>query len=265
MPRKPRFVVDAYPRRVIQHSRKSQVTSLVAWLFLFFVGLSLGGCQMAHIPIPDAFLSESSELPIEGRSLFMFGKSFQFGSYHITDIHRGWTKGKSFSILGYKSSEAEQKYEFSFNESDRTPWVVQCTTEADWDQLKSRGFIGKGLTIELSSNRQLACTLEQENGEKLSKLVMGQSSNEKELQGRMTDGATQIEITSIHKLSTSPFPASDPTGFMLHVDGQPVGAVEVINKGRIWMNNSVTPEVQRALAATSAVLLLYQDIKKGVN
>jgi hypothetical protein len=192
----------------------------------------------------------------------IFSKSFHFGLYNVTDVHRGWTKGEGFSIWGYSESGAEQKYEFSVNESDRTTWEVQCTTEADWSQLEMQGFLGGDLTIEFSSNRQLACVLKQEDGEKLSKLVMAQSANETAFQGIMMDGATRIEISPIHKLDTTPLPVREPTGYIFHIESRPVGAVEVINKGTVWLNNSVTPETRSALAATSAVLLLYQDIKK---
>ncbi len=81
----------------------------------------------------------------------------------------------------------------------------------------------------------------------------------------MTDGATRIDISATHKLATTPLLVSEPTGYIFHIDGRPVGAVEVINKGTVWLNNSVTPETRSALVATSAVLLLYQDIQKNMQ
>ncbi len=241
---------------------------MAGWLLLLFTGLSLSGCQVAHMALPQDLPSESSELTVEGRQLLIFRDSFHFGLYHVTDIHRGWSRGKGFSISystsEYSSSEAKQKYEFSINDSDRTTWEVQCATGADWSQLETQGFLGGRLTIEFSSNQQLVCTLKQEGSEKLSKLVMAQSAsaNETALQGIMTDGATRIDISATHKLDTTPLQVGTPTGYIFHIKGHPVGAVEVINKGTVWLNNSVTPETRSVLAATSAVLLLYQDIKK---
>ncbi len=234
---------------------------MAGWLLLLFIGLSLSGCRVAHMALPQDMQSASSGLTVEGRSLLIFRDSFHFGPYNITDVHRGWTRGKGFSIWGYSASEAEQKYEFSVNESDRTAWEVQCTTEADWSQLEMQGFLGGGLTIEFSSDRQLACTLKQEGGEKFLTLVMAQSANETALQGIMIDGAAQIDISATHKLDTTPLQVREPTGYIFHIGGRLVGAVEVINKGTVWLYHSVTPETRSALAATSAVLLLYQDIK----
>ena len=241
---------------------------MAGWLLPLFAGLSLSGCQVAHMALPHDLQSETSELAVEGRMLLIFNDSIQFGPYHVTDIHRGWTRGGGYSVSiddsEFSSSEAKQKYEFSVNEPDRPAWAVQCATTADWSQLETEGFLGGRFGVEFSSNQQLVCTLKQEGSEKLSKLVMAQSAsaNETALQGIMTDGATRIDISATHKLDFTPLQVSTPTGYIFHIKGRPVGAVEVINKGTVWLNNSVTPETRSALAATSAVLLLYQDIKK---
>ena len=242
---------------------------LAGWLFLLITELALSGCQVAHMALPQNLQSESSELTVEGRSLLFFGNSFDFAPYQVTDVNRGWTKGKGFSISSetseFSSSEAKQKYEFSVNESGRATWEVQCATGADWSQLETEGFFGGGFAIEFSSNKQLVCILKQAGSEKLSKLIMAQSasSNETALQGIMTDGTTRIDVSGTHKLDTTTLQVSTPTGYIFHIQGRPVGAVEVINKGTVWLNNSVTPETRSALAATSAVLLLYQDINNS--
>ena len=200
---------------------------IAGWLLLLFTGLSLSGCQVAHMALPQDLQSETSELTVEGLALLIFNDSFQFGPYHVTDVHRGWTIGRGFSISHstskYSSSEAEQEYEFSINEPDRPTWAVQCATTADWSQLETEGFLGGRFGVEFSSNQQLVCALKQEGSEKLSKLVMAQSAsaNETALQGIMTDGATQIYISATHKLDTTPLQVSAPTGYILHIGVAP--------------------------------------------
>lgn len=240
---------------------------MAGWLLPLFAGLSLSGCQVAHMALPQDLPGQSSELTVEGRQLLIFRDSISFGPYQVSDIHRGWTRGEGFSISSgtseYSSSEATQKYQFSVAESDRTIWNVRCATAADWSQLETQGFLGGGFAIEFSSNRQLFCTLKREGSGTPSKLVMAQSAsaNETALRGIMTGGATRIGISATHKLDFTPLQVSEPTGYIFHIRGRPVGAVEVINAGTVWLDDSVTPETRSALAATSAVLLLYQDIK----
>lgn len=241
---------------------------MAGWLLPLFAGLSLSGCQVAHMALPQGLQSESSELPVDGRSLSIISKSFQFGPYQVTDIHRGWTRGRGWSISSgvteLSSSKAKQKYEFSVYETDRAAWAAQCATVAGWSGLETNGFLGGRFGIELSSNLQLVCTLKQVGGEKLSRLVMAQSDDvmETALQGVVTDGATRIDVTGTHKLDTTPLKVGTPTGYIFHIGERPVGAVEVINKGTVWLDNAVTPETRSTLAAASAVLLLYQDIRR---
>ena len=235
-------------------------------LMLFFAALALGGCRVAHMALPHDLQGESSKLAVEGRSLSIFGKSIEFGRYRITDIHRGWTRGNSIGLsIGeteFRISDAKQKYEFSVRESDRATWEAQCATVADWSEFETQGFLGGRFGVEFSSNEQLVCNLKQAGGDKLSKLVLSQSLNkDTKLHGVMTDGVTRIDIAATHKLDSTPLQVSTPTGFIFHIEGRPVGAVEIFNKGTVWLNNSVTSETRSALAATSAVLLLYQSVK----
>ena len=241
---------------------------MAGWLLPLFAGLSLSGCQVAHMALPQDLRSGTSELTVEGRPFLIFNNSFQFGPYHVTDVHRGWTRGGGYSVsIGaseFSNSEAKQKYELSVNQPNRPTWAVQCATTADWSQLETEGFLGGRFGVEFLSTQQLVCTLKQDGGGKLSKLAMSQpaSANETALQGVMMDGATRIDISGTHKLDTTPLQMGTPTGYIFLIGGRPVGAVEVINQGTVWLDNSVTPEIRSALAATSAVLLLYQDIKE---
>ena len=84
------------------------------WLLLLFAGLSLSGCSVAHMALPEGSRSASSELPVEGLRLLIVRNSFDFAPYQVTDVHRGWTKGKGWSISSgsseFSSSKAKQKY-----------------------------------------------------------------------------------------------------------------------------------------------------------
>ncbi|MCK5237055.1 MAG: hypothetical protein KAR06_08725 [Deltaproteobacteria bacterium] len=238
---------------------------------LIMIWLLLSGCQVAHMALPQDLKSGASEMIVEGRSALIFGKPLNFGVYQVNDINRGWTKGKGWSIsegnTEFSASEAEQKYEFRVSESGHATWEVRCATGADWSQLETEGLFGGGFGIEFSSNKQLACILKQEGNENISRLLLSQSANagETALQGVMMYGTTQIKISATHKLDSTPLPLSDPTGYIFQIEGRPMGAVEVINKGTVWLNNGAAPEISSALAATSAVLLLYQDIQKNLQ
>ena len=240
--------------------KRSGIHSIALIMFLF-TALLLNGCTVAHMALPKNMESASSEMTVEGRrGLAAFNSTMNFGPFNVTDMRRGWTRGKGWSILGFSSSKAKQKYEFSINESDSPVWVVQCASGAKWKKLK--GFLGEGITTEFGTSKQLLCAMEQEGTNELAKLVMKQSRKELVMEGVMTVGGNKIDISVIYKVAGSPLKLSDPTGYVFHLGELPVGAVEVINAGTVWLNNSETPETRSALAAASSVLLMYQDVKK---
>ena len=251
---------------VMNRSFTKEWRRMAGWLLLLFAGLSLSGCTVAHMALPEGSRSASSELPVEGLRLLIVRNSFQFAPYQVTDVHRGWTKGKGWSIStgssAFSSSKAKQKYQFSVSEPGRATWGVRCATGAGWNKAETQGFLGGRFAVEFSATKYLACALKQEGGEKVAKLVMAQSRNEMAMGGVMTDGATRIDISVTYKVDTSPLKLGDPTGYIFHIGGRFAGAVEVINKGTVWIHNSVPPETRSTLAATSAVLLMYQDVKE---
>lgn len=256
------------PAMAMNRSRTGEWRRMAGGLLLLFAGLALGGCQVAHMALPQGLESESSALAVKGLGSSFITKTIKFGPYQVTDIRRGWTKGSGFSISSgsteFSSSKAKQKYEFSVSGPDRGKWNAQCATGANWSQLETQGFLGGKFGIEFSANQQLICNLKPEGGGKESKLFMSRSARagEDALRGVMIDGATRIDVSATLMIAQSPLKLNDPTGYIFHVGGRPVGAVEVFNKGTVWLDNSVTPEVRSALAATAVVMLLYQDIQK---
>lgn len=234
-------------------------------LLLIFAGVALGGCSVAHMALPRDSQGELSELPVEGLFLLIVRNSFQFEPYHVTDVHQGWTKAKGWSIAGYSASKAKQKYGFSIDESGRAIRDVQCVSRADWQKMDLENFLGSGTSATFGYNRQLLCIMTKEGGGEPAKLVMAQSASELIMEGAMTDGDTRIDISVTYMLAQSPLKMGDPTGYLFHIGGRFVGAVEVINEGTVWIHNAVTPETRSALAAASAVLLMSKDIKEVVE
>ena len=234
-----------------------------------FAALSLGGCQAGHMALPQELQGNSTELAVEGLRLSVFDGAFEFGPYRVTDVHRGWTSGGGDSVSDGGSeisrTSAKQKYRLSISGPDRPARAVQCVNTAEWSGVETEGLMGGGFGIEFSSDHRLVCTLTQDGGATPARLVMTKSlsANETALHGAMVDGATRVDIAATHKLDSTPLQVGSPTGYLFHSEGRLVGAVEVMNTGTVWLDNAVPPETRSALAAASAILLLYQDIQKA--
>ncbi len=250
-------------------SYTAQWRRTAGWLLCFLAGLALGGCQAAHMALPEDLPSDTAKLPVEGRAFSVFDGTFEFGPYRVTDVHRGWTDVDNNSVSSggseISSAKAKQKYRFSINGPDRPARAVHCTNTANWSGMETDGLMGGRFGIEASSNHRLDCTLTPDGGGTPSQLVMTRSlsANETALRGVMTDGGEQIGIAGTHRLDTTSLKMGRTSGYIFRIGDRPVGAVEVINSGTVWLDDSLAPETRSALAAASAVLLLYQDIQKA--
>lgn len=231
---------------------------------ILFAGLFLGGCTVAHMELPQGLEDQSTAMEVDGLGFSFFSGKLSFGPYQVTNVHQGWTKISGWSIGGFGSTKAKRKYRFSVAGPDRGTWDALCVTGARWKRVDLEKFLNVPVTVEFSSTQQVICNLKQQGSGKESKLFLSRSlrAGQLELQGAMVDGNTQIELFTTHKMDASPLRLGDPTGYIFLVDGRPVGAVEVMNMGTVWINNSVSAEVRSALAALSVSMLLYKDIQE---
>ncbi len=246
----------------MNRSYPKELRRTAVWLLLILGGLSVSGCSVAHMALPEDSQGEISEMPVEGLGLLIVRSYFDFAPYHISDVHRGWINSSGYNIFGFSDTNAKQNFEFSVDEKGRATWNVKCTSRADWNTVDVQNFLGKETTLEFSYDRSLACVLKQEGVEKRSRIFMAQSAAESVMEGVVKDGDVRIDISVTYKFDFTPVKSGEPTGYLFHIGGRFVGAVEVMNMGTVWMHNSTTPETRSALAVASAVLLMYQDIKE---
>lgn len=231
---------------------------------ILFAGLFLGGCTVAHMELPQGLGDQSTAMKVDGLGFSFITGKISFGPYQVTNVHQGWTKSSGWSAGGFSSTKAKRKYRFSLTGPDRGAWDAMCLTGSRWKQVDLEKFLNVPVTVEFSSTQQVVCRFVRQGGGKESKLFLSRSlrAGQLELQGAMVDGNTQIEVSTTHKMDASPLRLGDPTGYIFRVDGRPVGAVEVMNMGTVWINNSVSAEVRSALAAISVSMLLYKDIQE---
>lgn len=82
----------------------------------------------------------------------------------------------------------------------------------------------------------------------------GAAGTQQQRSGRLAAGGVVVDFASVHRLQGSPLPLSFPAGYVLSVDGRPVGAVELTDtRPRVWLPNAPAP---LAAAVTHAALTL---------
>ena len=233
---------------------------LLLSLLLVFAVFSFA-CREARMAVPADLTAASQAMPVKQTRVIGWDSPFDFGPFHVSHVKRGWTNSTAWGIIIYESYKASQAYEFAMARQGGNPWQCNCATNVNQQVLE--GLIGGGkLTWELGAGQSLGCTLKAPDG-KLWKLALAASGRSRAaMQGVLVGPKLTINVKGTYQLEGTPIPLSDPTGYLFSLVGAargPVGAVQVINNGVVWLPHA--PE-QDALAAASAALLLYQNVDR---
>jgi len=230
--------------------------------WLIVLALTFSGCRPAQMSIPAALQSTSIIMEVSGRQNLSFDESFAIAPYKVTDVSRGWTRNTEWGIMMWGSSNADQSYNFILQHPGMIDFRIQCATNRSWQGLEFSNVFKDTLDIEYAVDANLLCELSSGKPSQLTSLVMKYDGKSGMLSGKASDGIMQINIQASNKLEGSPIALSNATGYIFSSAGQTIGAVDVINEGRIMIAGGVTRQKQNLLTAVSAALLLYRDLQE---
>ncbi|HNR66584.1 MAG TPA: hypothetical protein PKN04_07970 [bacterium] len=227
-------------------------------LYLSFFGLMvlclLMSCSTAHMALPTELLDSSEMLVCNGRG--GFDETFTMGSYQVQNVKRGWTKKNEWGFIGYSSSNTKQQFEFSLISPTGERWQGQAATNLKQKELEGQAWGGQ-LEIALSEQENFVVRC---SGPSTWTLVLVLNSKKNLHDGIYTNTEQNYVIRGTHKLSGSPMPLTDATGYVISFNGEVLAAVEVINDGAVWFSKKLSNAERDQLAAAAAALLLYRDL-----
>lgn len=235
----------------MNRGHRSRVLSLACAAFAG-TGLIFSGCHKAHMAVSPDLRIKAEAMPVKGRQGLVFRESFRFGPYHVTEVKRGWTTTLSWWTV----TQAKQSYHFTLIDSGGTLWRAQCAVQARMAEPLAASAALLGSFQPKAGGQEWRLTLSDAKIELIPQGV---------LEGVLTDGTTTIHVKGTRKLAGSPLPLSEATGYHFSLEGRPIGAVEVINDGMVWLHPAIEWPLRPVLAVTAAALLLYRDLRETVE
>jgi hypothetical protein len=198
---------------------------------------------------------------VVGRDALGMSKAFAFGEYGVRDVDEGWRKSTSVGVLSVSRSHRRQERSFTLVDPQGANWSCRCLATASSTDTELNEFLGGTLEMELEGKSVYAGTFEGPGGEAYD-MVLTRGTAAYVLSGYLTDGVDRFEVRGTRRLAGTSIPLSDPAGYEFFDGGTIVGAVEVINQGGVWIVPEITGDRRTALAAASASLLLYRDLRE---
>lgn len=92
----------------------------------------------------------------------------------------------------------------------------------------------------------------------------GAGGTQQQRRGRLAAGGQVVDFVSVHRVQGSPLPLPFPAGYVLTVEGRPVGAVELTDtRARVWLPAGPAPLTAAAMHAALTLALLWDPSQRG--
>lgn len=229
---------------------------------LFIALLSLTGLFACHTPevAIDPHLNAQA-MPVKGRNGLQIGQVIRFGQYKTSKVRRGWTKGYDLPFF-VRFQAAKEKMSFTQYGPGGSQAEVACVSKFKNTEIQVvRDFFGIPLEFQnfFAGNISTAVdtwdfVIHNPNGDFL---------REKSSAGFIQNGDHRIDIQALRGLKYQPDWLKEFTvyGHEFLLDGRPVAAVSTLNRGDVWIDESLDANTRTVIAAVATGLLLRTDVE----
>lgn len=251
----------------------------------------LAGCSAANIALQGDPWQGHESLPVKGRTGVLINQKLAFGEFNTTDIDRSWTKGNNgysgiglrdhatgeyLNIIGTEYINRKQTIRFALADQQERSSAVFCVSRFKAKDLlvgDNNGLFSFGIDLlELkdrrASNVYYAQLYTDNSGEPWqlmldNDLVQRQPKYYSGMVARnRNDYYTIVPVTSVMRSNGEAMQM--PFGAMgLEIrdrSGQPLAAINLADKGRVYFTRSLDPEEKFLMANICAALLLQEVI-----
>jgi hypothetical protein len=225
---------------------------------------SLIACKTAEIPLDPALKAEA--MPVKGRNGWQIGQVIAYGDYTTDKVRRGWTKGYDIPFI-VRFQGAKEKLSFTqFGPSGKQAEVACISKFKSTEIQLVNDFFGIPLKYENFFAGNIALDGGRSNWDFIIHNPNGDFMREEASAGFAQNGSKRIEIQAIRGLEGQPNWMKELTvyGHEFRLDGKVVGAVSTMNKGKVWIEQSLDAETKTVVAAIATGLLLRTDVE-GVD
>lgn len=218
--------------------------------FALTMGVAIVGCAGPRM-VPPADVSSISD-GVEARdrsraSGLLANESFELGAYHVDNVDRDATSRSGSDVGGYGDSETTTGYSYGLTSASGNVQGA-CGSLA-----KRRSVsMGGGSSVDWGST-EITC-----------RCTIGDAMSEIRLAGLQGANAGTVRLPSHGALTVTAVTETDKSNYGSSVPGfrvdspeGPVGAVETLYPGKVWIERGTTGEEADHLACLFVGLMLY--------
>ncbi|GAB2948414.1 hypothetical protein GCM10027048_11650 [Hymenobacter coalescens] len=237
--------------------------------------LALASCSTSRVSMQvPAALSAAQPLPVTGKQGFR--PSYQFGEFATAQVKKGWFGTSSWTWgntgrwlpapVWFDQTRARQKSSFVMQPVGGTAWQAQCAFYSHSDDLRLAPGPNSSIGVTLFSEELYSIVI-QAPDQPTWHLVL-ESKNQlgdrpQFARGTLASGDSVLQVRPIAQLlrrdgKPMTLPFGVPIGYeFVRANGSVVAAVELMGRGRVWVQPTLTPALKGPVATAVTAMLMH--------
>lgn len=228
------------------------------WNLLFFC-LLLAACSVPQMLVDQRLQGESMAYEVNGRNGWLINQHLSFGPYRSGKVDRGWTKGYDFPFI-VRFTGAKEKLSFTLQDGQGNEASVFCLGKLREQDLM---LFHQYFAINLKAKDAFTGSVVLNGDTAYDFYVTNLNQNNwfKEAKGWVQGENINLVIRPVEKLSNNKRMLDmQVPGFEFVLDNKVVGAVETLNRGKVWLHKDLQEDQKIVLASIASALLLRSEL-----
>lgn len=236
-------------------------------ILIAFVGsLLVSSCKTPNIAVSNQLKENTDVYEVKGRQGWQFNQVIRFGEYNTSKIKRGWSLGYDFPFA-IRFQGAKEKLSYQQNTPFGKSADVFCIGKFKNTEIPILGdFFGISLQYEdyfagsvKNNHLNWDFVIYEPDGNSLNNVTTGEIVNQ-------SNKSEKITIKAVKKIEgQSNWVKIDVNGFEFIQNGKAIGAVSLLNNGRVWLSKDLSEDKKLLLTSVMSGLMVRHNMSEGLN
>jgi hypothetical protein len=223
------------------------------------------GCKAPQMQVHEDLKNNGQILPVKGRQGFQIGRELSFGEFTTDKVRQGWAKGYDIPfILRFQGV----KEKLSFSQFGKPGQVAEVYCIGKFRSIEMNG-LKDYFTLSLKEKNHFAGTVILNGGRDTWEFLLYNPDGEflrDARAGFIRKNGEVIDVNGVRKLENTKHNFGGTfLGYEFVQHGQVIGAVEIVNNGRVWLKNDLPDNLKLVLASLSSGALLRTNLQELVE
>lgn len=233
------------------------------WPLLLLTCVMSSACTLSHMEVHESVLARSDGWTVERPSARMTTATYdmKFGPYLAKNVDQSNFRKRTGKIDGGTMSKGRQWFSFTLLGGVET---IEVSCKLLFEEEKYP--IVYGLYVSKGSD-QSECTLKKSDGSRLGEVIVnaiGGGDDQGQVGGVLV-GDRSYAIIQSHQIEGGVVGSYWVSGYRFEEFGAPLAAVDVLNKGKVYIPRDIDKSKQDVLAASSVIMAVFADLQWNAN